>query len=243
MSQTNPWEIVAFSKEEMHEHKENRTYISTGLKELDKLCPYGGLEGGSTVAINADPGAGKTTFALNICQHTRVSKLAISYFVNWEMGSQLKSYCERLGTMPSFVGEPDKDCDSVLDEYIDHLNKAKQHDVPLVTVVDSMSKLGHWQYQKKILLPMINLTAEYQSILIVLNHLKDGHNKGCGASDIFKQCTEIWHIYKQSVFNRVGAKIVKNCGENTTSIRQLQIVKSRNRLPDGTIIHNIPETF
>ncbi len=69
--------------------------FSTGLKELDRVLG-GGLVIGSLTLVGGDPGIGKSTLLLQICQHLGETK-KILYVSGEESMGQIKLRAERLG--------------------------------------------------------------------------------------------------------------------------------------------------
>lgn len=67
----------------------------TGMSELDRVLG-GGLVSGSLVLVGGDPGIGKSTLLLQICQHMGQSK-KILYVSGEESQRQIKLRAERLG--------------------------------------------------------------------------------------------------------------------------------------------------
>lgn len=72
---------------------------STGLNELDRVLG-GGIVKGSLVLLSGDPGIGKSTLLLQICQ-TLSDKLNILYISGEESAHQIKLRAERLGVRNS----------------------------------------------------------------------------------------------------------------------------------------------
>ncbi|MDD6276177.1 MAG: DNA repair protein RadA [Clostridia bacterium] len=68
---------------------------TTGLKELDRVLG-GGIVKGSLVLLSGDPGIGKSTLLLQICQHLGKS-LNILYVSGEESAHQIKLRADRLG--------------------------------------------------------------------------------------------------------------------------------------------------
>ncbi len=68
--------------------------FSTGLKELDRVLG-GGLVVGSLTLVGGDPGIGKSTLLLQICQHLGGDKVVL-YVSGEESMSQIKLRAERL---------------------------------------------------------------------------------------------------------------------------------------------------
>ncbi len=69
--------------------------IHTGLNELDRVLG-GGLVKGSLVLVGGDPGIGKSTILLQICQHLGASR-RILYVSGEESQRQIKLRADRLG--------------------------------------------------------------------------------------------------------------------------------------------------
>lgn len=69
--------------------------IHTGLSELDRVLG-GGIVPGSLVLIGGDPGIGKSTILLQICEHLGKSK-KILYISGEESQKQIKLRADRLG--------------------------------------------------------------------------------------------------------------------------------------------------
>lgn len=73
-------------------HDEKR--ISTGIKEFDRVLG-GGIVGGSLVIISGDPGIGKSTILLQICEYLGQSKRVL-YVSGEESANQIKLRAQRL---------------------------------------------------------------------------------------------------------------------------------------------------
>ena len=68
--------------------------ISTGLKEFDRVLG-GGIVAGSLILIGGDPGIGKSTLLLQICEHLGKTKKVL-YVSGEESQSQIKIRADRL---------------------------------------------------------------------------------------------------------------------------------------------------
>ena len=73
----------------------SETRYKTGLKELDRVLG-GGIVQGSLILVGGDPGIGKSTLLLQICQSVGESK-KILYVSGEESEGQIKIRAERLG--------------------------------------------------------------------------------------------------------------------------------------------------
>lgn len=69
--------------------------ISTGIKEFDRVLG-GGIVIGSLVLISGDPGIGKSTILLQICEHLGKNKFVL-YVSGEESANQIKLRANRLG--------------------------------------------------------------------------------------------------------------------------------------------------
>lgn len=69
--------------------------ILTGLAELDRVL-NGGIVRGSLLLLGGDPGIGKSTLLLQICQHAGVDGQRVLYVSGEESASQIKMRAERL---------------------------------------------------------------------------------------------------------------------------------------------------
>ncbi len=72
---------------------ENRT--STGIKEMDRVLG-GGIVPGSLVLVGGDPGIGKSTILLQLCDFSARLGMKVLYATGEESGSQIKMRASRL---------------------------------------------------------------------------------------------------------------------------------------------------
>ncbi len=106
----------------------------TGLNELDRVLG-GGIVKGSLVLLSGDPGIGKSTILLQICQYLD-SSLNILYISGEESAHQIKLRAERLGVKnPSLSIMCEIDVISIT-EYI-RTNK------PDIVIVDSIQTMDY----------------------------------------------------------------------------------------------------
>mgnify|MGYP001153765759 FL=1 len=89
-----------FHLNEINDDVEKR--ISTGVKEFDRVLG-GGIVEGSLVLLSGDPGIGKSTILLQICQHLGQSK-SVLYVSGEESANQIKLRAVRLGVTTENLG-------------------------------------------------------------------------------------------------------------------------------------------
>lgn len=109
------------------------TRYKTGLKELDRVLG-GGIVQGSLILVGGDPGIGKSTLLLQICQSVGKSK-KILYVSGEESEGQIKIRAERLGVttdMLYLVSETD------VSAIIECINGIK----PDVVIIDSIQTMN-----------------------------------------------------------------------------------------------------
>lgn len=75
----------------------DKTRFSTGMRELDRVLG-GGIVSGELILVGGDPGIGKSTLLLQICENTGKTK-KILYVSGEESAEQIKIRAERLGVM------------------------------------------------------------------------------------------------------------------------------------------------
>ncbi len=105
----------------------------TGLNELDRVLG-GGLVKGSLVLLSGDPGIGKSTILLQICQFIG-KNLKILYVSGEESANQIKLRADRLGV---YTDNLEILCDSDM-EYICEYIKSER---PNLVIIDSIQTVG-----------------------------------------------------------------------------------------------------
>lgn len=112
--------------------------MSTGIKEFDRVLG-GGIVLGSLVLISGDPGIGKSTILLQMCEHLGKSK-KILYVSGEESANQIKMRANRLGvTTDKLFVLPQTDVGIIVDSI-----KSEKPDIVIVdsiqtTVYDEIS--------------------------------------------------------------------------------------------------------
>ena len=106
---------------------------STGMGELDRVLG-GGIVKGSLVLLSGDPGIGKSTILLQICQHIG-SNHKILYVSGEESAYQIKLRADRLG-----VDTPNLEllCDVDMEAICDYIRSDK----PNLVIIDSIQTVG-----------------------------------------------------------------------------------------------------
>ncbi len=115
---------------------DNYFRYTTGMKELDRVLG-GGIVRGSLILVGGDPGIGKSTILLQICDNTSKDK-RILYVSGEESEGQIKIRAERLGVASEnlyLVSETDVE---IITEYIRSLK-------PDIVIIDSIQTMHHSQ--------------------------------------------------------------------------------------------------
>ncbi len=115
---------------------ENEERYKTGSKELDRVLG-GGIVKGSLVLLGGDPGIGKSTILLQICNNLG-NKLKILYVSGEESKRQIKLRADRLGV----------DCDNlyvITETDIEIVNQIIQNEKPDLVMIDSIQTMNYTQ--------------------------------------------------------------------------------------------------
>ena len=107
--------------------------ISTSMKELDRVLG-GGIVKGSLVLVGGDPGIGKSTLLLQVCQHLSDVKLDVLYVSGEESLQQIKIRAERIG---EFTDSLELLCETNLDIIKEVISRRK----PKVVIIDSIQTM------------------------------------------------------------------------------------------------------
>ena len=78
----------------------SQTYTKTGLPELDRVLG-GGIVEGALMLVGGDPGIGKSTLLLQVCDHLSKAGKQVLYVSGEESARQIKLRAERLGAKDS----------------------------------------------------------------------------------------------------------------------------------------------
>ncbi|MCL2107585.1 MAG: DNA repair protein RadA [Oscillospiraceae bacterium] len=110
------------------------TRYHTGLAELDRVLG-GGLVKGSVVLLGGDPGIGKSTILLQICEHLG-KNIQILYVSGEESPHQLKLRAGRLGVATERLSVL---CETDAQGICDYIREAK----PGLVIIDSIQTMNH----------------------------------------------------------------------------------------------------
>ncbi|MCQ2470858.1 MAG: DNA repair protein RadA [Clostridia bacterium] len=105
----------------------------TGLNELDRVLG-GGLVKGSLVLLSGDPGIGKSTILLQICQFIG-KNLSILYVSGEESANQIKLRADRLGV---YTDNLEVLCDSDMESICEYIKTER----PSLVIIDSIQTVG-----------------------------------------------------------------------------------------------------
>lgn len=107
--------------------------ITTGIRELDRVLG-GGIVQGSMVLVGGDPGIGKSTLLLQVCQNLSKQNIKVLYISGEESLAQIKIRAERIGT---FGNSLKLLCETNLDIIKTVIDKEKPH----IIVIDSIQTM------------------------------------------------------------------------------------------------------
>lgn len=110
----------------------DKTRFSTGIGELDRVLG-GGIVAGELILVGGDPGIGKSTLLLQICENAGKTK-KILYVSGEESAEQIKIRAERLGVMTeNLLLLSETDVETILDA----INDTK----PDIVIIDSIQTM------------------------------------------------------------------------------------------------------
>lgn len=107
--------------------------LTTDIMELDRVLG-GGIVAGSLTLVGGDPGIGKSTLLLQVCQHLAAKKVDVLYISGEESLRQIKLRAERIGSFDDHLKllcETDLD---VIDATVRNLK-------PQIVVIDSIQTM------------------------------------------------------------------------------------------------------
>ncbi len=107
--------------------------ISTDMRELDRVLG-GGIVKGSLVLVGGDPGIGKSTLLLQVCQNLSKQEFSVLYISGEESLQQIKIRARRIG---EFTDSLSLFCETNLDIIREVIQKER----PAVVIVDSIQTM------------------------------------------------------------------------------------------------------
>ncbi|MBE6633822.1 MAG: DNA repair protein RadA [Ruminococcaceae bacterium] len=183
---------------------------NTGLHELDRVLG-GGLVHGSVVLLSGEPGIGKSTLLMQICDALGETRRVL-YISGEESGGQLKLRAKRLGT----VG---KNLFILTETNIEQIIAEADRVKPDVMIVDSIQTV----YSSNVNSPPGSVTQVKETALTFINKAK-----GEGSSVIM-----VGHVNKEGSI--AGPKVLEHMvdavlyfeGERQQSYRIIRAIKNR----------------
>lgn len=124
-------DIKPLSISQIDSREEER--LSTGIGELDRVLG-GGIVAGSLTLVGGDPGIGKSTLLLQVCQKLAANNVPVLYISGEESLRQIKLRAERMG---DFSDHLQLLCETDLDIIDDTVRRLK----PSVVVIDSIQTM------------------------------------------------------------------------------------------------------
>lgn len=107
--------------------------LATGIGELDRVMG-GGIVQGSLTLVGGDPGIGKSTLLLQVCQNVSAGGHSVLYISGEESLTQIKMRADRIG---EFSPEMLLLCETNLDEISEIIRSRR----PRVVVIDSIQTM------------------------------------------------------------------------------------------------------
>ncbi len=114
-------------------HSSDEARYSTGMKELDRVLG-GGIVEGSLILVGGDPGIGKSTLLLQVCQNLSDDGLSVLYVSGEESLQQIKLRAER-------IGEFNDRLRLLCETNLDTIKEVLTADHPQVAVIDSIQTM------------------------------------------------------------------------------------------------------
>ena len=155
---------------------EDEPRISTNIGELDRVLG-GGIVGGSLTLVGGDPGIGKSTLLLQMCQGLTDLKKKVLYVSGEESVRQIKIRADRLGVS----GE---DLLLLAETSLDHIQVAIKNESPDVLIVDSIQTIyseavtsapGSVSQVREVTATMMHIAKQLGLSTFIIGHVtKDG---------------------------------------------------------------------
>lgn len=110
-----------------------QVYISSGMPELDRVLG-GGIVEGSLILVGGDPGIGKSTLLLQVCEHLSREGKRVLYVSGEESARQIKLRAQRLGAAGS-------DTIVLTENAMDQVEEKLRQEQPDFCVIDSIQTM------------------------------------------------------------------------------------------------------
>lgn len=192
---------------------ESETRYKTGMEELDRVLG-GGLVKGSLVLVGGDPGIGKSTLLLQVCDYLGKNN-KILYVSGEESQNQIKMRADRLkinGENLLFLAETD----------VDNVRETILAEKPGIVIIDSVQTMykqditsapGSVSQVREATLQFMNIAKENEISVFVVGHVtKEGAIAGPRVLEHMVDCVlyfegERSHAYRilRAVKNRFGS--------------------------------------
>jgi len=165
----------------------SETRFSTGMSELDRVLggasssggassPRGGLVKGSLVLLSGDPGIGKSTLLLQICEYL-AKNLKVLYVSGEESERQIKLRADRLGINPkNLFLAASTDCEVIINSAVE--NKADVliiDSIQTITISGIASTAGSVTQVRECTSRLMRMAKKEEISVFVVGHVnKDG---------------------------------------------------------------------
>ncbi len=185
--------------------------IKTGIGEFDRVLG-GGIVIGSLVLVGGDPGIGKSTLLLQMCQHLVEKKGDVLYVSGEESLRQVKMRAERL---VNYQG----DLKLLSETNLDLIEELIRREKPEIVIIDSIQTMFKEEVSSS-----PGSVSQVREVTSTLMHLA----KGLGISIFI-----VGHVTKEGTV--AGPRVLEHMvdtvlyfeGDNQASYRMLRAVKNR----------------
>ncbi len=152
------------------------TRIKTDIDELDRVLG-GGIVKGSLILVGGDPGIGKSTLLLQVCQKLSNKNEAVMYISGEESLKQIKMRADRIGQFNSYLSVL---CETDLESVSEVIKKKR----PAVVVIDSIQTMysenvtsapGSVSQVREATATLMQLAKVYEITIFIVGHVtKEG---------------------------------------------------------------------
>lgn len=109
--------------------------LKTEIVELDRVLG-GGIVKGSLILIGGDPGIGKSTLLLQVCQKIAAQSNDVLYVSGEESAAQIKMRAMR-------IGDFDESLRLLCETNLDEIEQVIEREMPKVVIIDSIQTMYH----------------------------------------------------------------------------------------------------